>query len=177
MKKDFLVLDNFFPSEVHTKMKKLLIGDGSPWFFCPCIDYESEDEINDITKYQFIHYFFKDGEWVSNPTPVLPLYNKLKPASLLKIKANLQPRSETLTVNSFHVDIGGYPPGHITAIYYLNTCNGKTIFESGEEIESVENRLLLFSGDKRHTGTSVTDSKVRCLINFNFIQDPNESWL
>jgi hypothetical protein len=37
------------------------------------------------------------------------------------------------------------------------------------EIESVENRMLLLSGDQIHTGTTSTDER-RCLINFNFLR-------
>ena len=45
----------------------------------------------------------------------------------------------------------------------------KTIFEKGQEIESRENRLILFDGRLKHAGTTSTDSKRRILINFNYL--------
>ena len=55
-----------------------------------------------------------------------------------------------------------------TGIFYMNTNNGKTIFEDGEEIDSVENRMVIFPASKRHAGTTHTDTICRCLINFNW---------
>jgi hypothetical protein len=57
-----------------------------------------------------------------------------------------------------------------TAIFYLNTNDGYTIFEKdGEKIDSLENRMLIFDSSERHSGTNCTDQKYRAVINFNFI--------
>jgi hypothetical protein len=46
--------------------------------------------------------------------------------------------------------------------------------ETGDKIESIENRLILFPNDLLHTGITQTDTKVRVLINFNFVLEKKE---
>ena len=66
-----------------------------------------------------------------------------------------------------HVDL---TMNQTTAIFYFNTSNGWTEFEScGTKIESIANRLLIFSGDKYHCGTSCTDQHARVVLNINYI--------
>ena len=55
-----------------------------------------------------------------------------------------------------------------TSIFYVNTNNGYTEFEDGTKVESVENRLVTFSLNMKHRGTSCTDEKTRVVINFNY---------
>ena len=68
----------------------------------------------------------------------------------------------------FHKDIDNNLENQKTGIFYINTNNGKTIFESGEQVDSVENRMIIFPGSLMHTGTTHTDTNIRCLINFNW---------
>jgi hypothetical protein len=60
-------------------------------------------------------------------------------------------------------------PRVISGVLYLNTNDGKTVFKSGEEAESVANRVVRFTANQMHTGTSHTNTKYRALINFNYI--------
>ena len=53
-------------------------------------------------------------------------------------------------------------------LLYMNTNNGKTIFEDGEEVDSVENRMVIFPASRMHAGTTHTDAMYRCVINFNW---------
>ena len=55
-----------------------------------------------------------------------------------------------------------------TAILYINTNNGITIFETGEEIKSEENKIVMFPSNLKHTGTTHTDEKVRVVLNINY---------
>ena len=78
---------------------------------------------------------------------------------------------ETLKVfeNSFHSD---YEPETAkrmqTAIYYVNSNDGYTLFEDGTKVESVANRLVRFPASIKHTGTTCTNANRRVLINFNW---------
>ena len=57
------------------------------------------------------------------------------------------------------------------AIYYVNTNNGYTEFKDGEEVrkvESVANRMVFFDAELSHRGVSATDTRYRCVINFNW---------
>ena len=56
--------------------------------------------------------------------------------------------------HGFHHDVDNC----ITAIYYVNTNNGKTVFENGMEVDSVGNRLFVFDSNEEHTGTTSTDT-------------------
>ena len=60
--------------------------------------------------------------------------------------------------------------GQTTAIYYLNSNNGSTVFkDSGDKVESVANRLIVFDGSIEHAGTSCTDDSRRVVLNINYI--------
>ena len=91
--------------------------------------------------------------------------------SLIRIKANLYTRTNTIEHHADHTDL---PFEHKTALFYLNNNNGLTVLEDGTKVESVENRLLLFDGSKKHHSTSSTDS-VRININFNYFSKKEQN--
>ena len=62
-----------------------------------------------------------------------------------------------------------------TAIFYINSNNGYTIFkDTKEKVKSVPNRLLKFDTRMKHSGVSSTDEKRRVVINFNYIEKENK---
>ena len=60
-------------------------------------------------------------------------------------------------------------PDYKNSLNLINTNNGKTFFKDGFEVDSVENRMVIFDGNMIHAGSSTTDTKTRCVINLNFI--------
>ena len=56
---------------------------------------------------------------------------------------------------------------HKGGLFSLNTCDGFTVIE-GKEIESVANRMVFFDAELSHRGVSATDTRYRCVINFNW---------
>ena len=56
---------------------------------------------------------------------------------------------------------------HNTAIFYLNTCNGKTVVD-GTEVESVANRVVIFPANTPHYVVSQTDTDRRIVLNINY---------
>lgn len=165
------ILDDYLPPEQFGEVQAHLMEASWPWHFNAIID-GPEDE-SDPTKSQFTYGFFdrRDGWMNSGEKVIWPLTRKINPIAWLRIKANLNPWLPERRQNSFHIDMDGM--GEIpfwTSIFYINTNNGKTIFENGAEIESVANRLVTFPGIMRHTGCSCTDQKCRVLINFNYIK-------
>ena len=110
---------------------------------------------------------------------IRPIINKFPIIGLARIKANLEIYTgDEPFKGEFHTDIGLYDGDNKplilndlqTAIYYINTCNGYTEFEDGTKVESVANRLALFSGKLSHRGVRQTDTKSRCVINFNWFR-------
>ena len=96
---------------------------------------------------------------------VKPILNKLNVKALIRIKCNIYPRTEKLEIHKPHFD---YTYKHKGAIFYVNTNDGKTILDKNKQIDSVENRLLLFEPHFLHKSTSTTNAKVRININFNY---------
>jgi len=124
------------------------------------------------TNVMFAHgLYFKDeivSDWFPHFTCIL---DRLDIFSLLRIKINYMSPTTERIIHDFHVDItdDNAPKDIKTAIFYLNTNNGVTIFEdTKEEVESVSNRMITFPGYLRHTGTTATDKPYRILINFNY---------
>ena len=168
------VFDNFLPSESFHFVQTQLLSPGWPWYFQDQVDYASES--SDLEKSQFCYQLYRNHSWHgAGESIVSPFLPHLKPLTLVRVKANLQVRTETRKQNSFHVDL--LNPDHepyenlLTAIYYVNSNDGVTVFEDGTEIESVENRMIVFPSRTKHTGTTCTNAKRRVVINFNYFPE------
>ena len=161
------IIDNFLDKTYFKSLQDNILGSQFPWFISP-LTYEEED-----SEKQLVHMAYKEHKPHSNLYDnLIPCLNKLKVFSIFRIKANLLPRSDKRIIYDFHIDIGESPFNYKTAILYMNTNNGVTIFkDSGEEIKSVENRMIIFPGDSQHAGTTNTDKDIplRCLINFCYL--------
>ena len=155
------VIDDYLPSEQHTSLKNLMESDNFPWFFNKGKVFETDK----LFDYQFVHIFYNENKINSNYFDLLnPLIKELKPLSLIRIKANLNPISHQLIKFDKHKD---QPFKCKIAIYYLNDNDGYTMIE-GKKIESKANRIVFFNSDKEHYGTNSTNCNNRMLINFNY---------
>jgi hypothetical protein len=165
--KDYRIMDNFLDKNIFLNIKNIMENDEFPWFFVKKIN-ENHD-INDLTSY-FVHMFFlesNENSRISNYfNLIVPIITKINMLKLIRIKGNVYLNTETKIIHEKHVDYN-YP--HKGAIYYINTNNGKTILNNNLEIDSIENRLLIFNPNIPHSSTSTTDSKFRMNINFNYI--------
>lgn len=164
LKNNFKIYDNFLSDSDFLEIKNSLMSESFPWYF----SNEKTHGIDNVYNYQFYHIFYQNYSINSSLFNILdPLIIKINPLSIIKIKANLTPNFDKFINYGFHNDL---EEQCITAVYYINSNNGKTLFESGESIDSVENRLLLFNSKIKHAGTSCTDEKTRVLLNLNFIE-------
>ena len=75
-------------------------------------------------------------------------------------------RREQQIPDGFHVD---YKFDHKVCIFYINSNNGYTLFKSGEKVESIANRILIFDGLKEHSTVVQSDTSARYIININVI--------
>ena len=134
----------------------------------PLVDEQLCDEIDNI---QFSNWIYRDfepkGPQFALVQPII--YDpRLEICSINRIKANLTLRSPEVVKHGYHRDgIGNF----MVAIYYVNSNDGYTEFEDGTQVKSIENRLLVFDSSLRHTGTTCTNEKVRCVINFNYFPE------
>ena len=168
------VIDNFLPEEHFDKISNLLMGSGMIWNYNDVVDYRGSG-----SKTQFTHTFFSSTKGFISPLSdiVKPFIDLLKIDCLIRIKANLNVKCEENDRESkFHYDhelVGSkLPDGTLTsytAIYYVNTNNGYTLFKDGNfKVDSVANRLVIFDSSKLHKAVDCTDEKTRVVINFNY---------
>lgn len=162
------VYDNFLDQEVFSNVQNIMLSADIPWFMNQHIVKPDYKDIDQNYNYQFTHTFYRNHTHCSDffSDCIDPLFFKINPSSILRVKANLIPRTHETITHQMHVDIGHFKGK--TAIFYINTNDGKTIFEDGTEIDSVENRLVVFDSNILHTGTTCTNTRARCLINLNY---------
>ena len=162
------IIDNILSEELSEKIKNDLISSMFPLYYNNWVVGGEQDS---LCNYQFTHGFYRD---YGPHSPYLPnlkcIVDYLNPRAIIKIKANLNPRTDVKHTFDYHVDFPGSYNDTKTAIYYVNSNDGVTILEDGTKIESVQNRLVIFDQKTLHTGTTCTDQKVRCVINFNYIE-------
>ena len=167
------VADNFLPKEDYLKMQDYFFSNRIDWYAGTItgksVKYLNEKDVH-LNNFQLTHTFYSTQEF-SPPSPhikeILPVLDRIPIYQILRIKMNLNPRTETPWVSDFHTDTEGLD--NLTSIFYLNTCNGATVFEeSGEEYESKGNRLITFPAKMRHAGKTTTNAHARCVLNLNY---------
>ena len=143
------------------KLKETLNSNYFPWYKSLILS-EGED-------IQMVHTFYEFDKVLSNYFNLLdPYLEFLNIKKLIRIKCNLVLKTTKIQEHGFHVDYQ-MKEKFRTAILYINTNNGYTIFKkNNKKIKSVQNKLIDFDGRLQHTGTSCTDSKRRIVLNFNY---------
>ena len=114
-----------------------------------------------------VHKFYEFGKVLSDYFYLLnPCLELLNVKELARVKCNLILKTPKIEEHGFHIDYE-VKEKFRTAILYMNTNNGCTIFkENNKKIKSVENKLIDFDGHLQHMGTSCTDAPYRMVINF-----------
>ena len=160
---EYKIIDNFLPTEIFDNIVSEIVQN----IHFPLYIGNGVSNVNANDGYYFAHLLYDLSEPHSNKfNLMIPILDKLNPFTIKKIKVNFYPKTSEVTYHGWHVD---YDVPHKGAIYYLNTNNGKTIFNDGTEIESVSNRILLFDPSIKHRSTTCTDvSPGRYNINFNY---------
>ncbi len=162
------VIDDFLGDAAFLRLRAAVLAPGFPWERSAVI---SGADLPPQQNRQLVHGFRlrKPGLDYSSPRLGLldPVLARLQPRELVKAKVNLTPRQAGHVAYGLHVDTRW--PGATTAILYLNTNDGYTLFEDGATVASVANRLVLFDARRRHTGVSCTDAEFRLVLNLNVL--------
>lgn len=180
------IIDNFLPEDVfHDFMNPLLSGE-MPLHYVPTNSAQSQ--------WLQLQHGFYGSHLVACAGVPMPSFDYVSPitslighammehiypsrASLVRAKLNVVPKTSTKMHEGFHVDFeyeDERDPSikrhahHAVGLLYMNTTNGPTVFEDGEEIDCIENRLVIFDGLRPHTSTSCTDQKMRVALNTNY---------
>ena len=168
-KEDYEVIDNFLEKPVFDIIKDTMMSNAFPWYYNSGVVHLTKKD-NEPNQYQFNHHFYENHEPLSDFFQLIkPIVFKINPRCLMRAKANLNPKTENFFEHGYHVDYKNAPSNQRTAVFYLNTNNGYTLFKDGTKVESIENRLVSFKTDLLHTGSTCTDENRRVLINFNYI--------
>lgn len=169
------IIDDFLSHDDYTNLLNIMSGDMFPWHIGEAVTHNKLD-IEDKYNWQLYHMFCYPPAVMNYDTmPILqPLYAKLNPSSLIKVKANCNFVTEKIVEHGLHIDVAELGNICTTAVYYLNSNNGYTGFEDGTKVPSVGNRLVKFPTYMKHTGTSCTDEKNRLVININYLERKSE---
>jgi hypothetical protein len=99
------------------------------------------------------------------------LVKKINASEWVRIKLNLNPCNSQIIEHGFHIDHHSPRPDSWTAIYYVNSNDGYTLFEDGTKVASIKNRCVIFPSKLRHSGTNCTDVYARLVLNLNFYKE------
>tara|TARA_R110000765_G_scaffold31685_1_gene73887 strand:- start:2553 stop:3059 length:507 start_codon:yes stop_codon:yes gene_type:complete len=163
------IIDNFLDKQKYEEISSFIKGEEIPWY------YEKEDIIgNDKNKNGFFqHCFYTDYKPNSSGIDhINPLIKKIKPLSIIKIKANLIFRDVDTINCGYHND--NKSSSAYTAIFFLTNCNSITTLMLGDKklnVESKENRFLVFKSCVKHKVIYPNDIHKRYVINFNFFKE------
>ena len=161
---DYKIIDNALPQEEFENIKNDILDPFFPWHLVNQITDDKED-LPTYASFYFSHMFWKGFDIEPASQMFAPLLKLMDCHAVFRIKANCYPSTPERIIHDSHFD---YEYPHKGAIYYLNTNNGLTILEDKVEVESIENRLLLFDPSKMHASTTCTDTKCRINVNFNY---------
>lgn len=164
---EIIVTENFIEEEQFQKIQSTLMGSEFEWRFNDHVNRSYDlNETEDVNIFQFVHVFYSNHSRHSNYFNLIdPYIKKLNVKSLIRVKANLLTRTNEIIEHGYHTDQNFDCK---TAIAYINTNNGYTIFDDGKKINSVENRVVQFDTNIEHSGSTCTDQKTRIVINFNY---------
>lgn len=183
------VVDDFLPEAYQDMVEELLLGESFPWYLnaSTTLTYPF-GKTNTTDGFQFTHMFMERNKVLSDSYSLLELMRRhiaktqgVHVGEVLRIKANL---------NTPQID---YPQGHhfaahtdteeanvMTCLYYVNDCDGETIFfdkKTLKEVNRVEpkkGRLVIFNANTPHAGRPPIKAKQRCVINLNFANQPQD---
>ena len=155
------VIDNFLPEEEFGSIQSFMMGGEFEWFYCEGAVRENDG------LFHMAHMFYQP-EVGSNSEHLLMwsnFMNQVGAKECTRIKANLTFKTPTIELTEYHIDYEDIK----TAIFYINTNNGYTEFESGVRVSSVANRVCIFDSNLKHRGTTHTEPDPRrIVVNFNY---------
>ena len=173
------VMDDFLPPEEFETIRSLVCNETKDFSFrffphkyvSSPSELEDQSLRNDYWNWYGIHLLYNFD--VPNSPYFESIYQLFIPRfkdlgmceSLIRIKANFFPYTETLKEHHPHQD---YPFFNTGAIYSLNTCDGFTRMADGSKVDSVANRIVFFDASSSHNSTTTSDCAARYNINFNF---------
>jgi len=168
--KKIKVIKNLVKPKFFIPMCKFISSTFFPWYLNNVINNNDPNEKH----FQFVHTFIAHDDFnnavINTPEKNLdiirPVLSALKVNEVLRCKLNLTTRTSEPVTHGLHVD--GIEGATHTAVFYLNTNNGGTVFENGKKYTSIANQAIIFNPSLKHSGITCTDEKVRLVLNINY---------
>ena len=175
---DLRVIDNALNTDSLLELQEIFNHHETGWYKSDGISSADSTNaiVNPLDNYYFVHLIYLDYKPVSSCFDrVAEILMKLLRdkegndfRALTRIKANFYPRTTEVQLHPWHCDTSTME-GMRGALLSLNTCDGFTGFADGTEVDSVENRLVLFDATKKHHSTSCSNAQYRLNINVNYV--------
>ena len=164
MIKKHKVIKNFLDKDIFLKIQKELFSTNFSWFWQ---NYQ-HDKVWHKSIYTH-NFYIKNRPYSDFFEPMIrPIIEKLNCNMLSDVRANCSLIDTKRQYSDFHTD-RRYKCK--SAIFYMNTCNGYTVLGEKEKIKikCVENSMLIFDSQIKHSAASQTDKERRIVININYI--------
>ena len=175
---DITVIDNFLDKDDFIELKEIWTHENTTWNLTPGISADDSTNAikNPLDNYMFNHLVYKDNRIFSDAFE--KVYSILHPHMnemfgnafrvITRIKVNMYTRTHEVQNHPWHVDSQDIV-GLRGLLLCFNTCDGYTGFDDGTEINSVENRGILFDATERHHSTSCSNAPYRLNMNINYV--------
>tara|TARA_E500000331_G_scaffold106201_1_gene102910 strand:- start:21189 stop:21680 length:492 start_codon:yes stop_codon:yes gene_type:complete len=161
------VTEDFLQEEYYDHLNEIITSTQFPWMFQKRVANIEEDPEEDLNHYYFVHSLFFQNK-IESPLydDFLYLFQSLNVQFLHRARVLMFVNQGEQYIHDRHVD---HTTNCKTALIYMNTNDGFTDFETGERVESVKNRLLLFDGSIPHSSSTPTNTKERLLLSVTYI--------
>jgi hypothetical protein len=154
--------NNFLPIEEFKKLQNLIFHLDFPW--------RIRQSMTDLDKniyftYSFFNHYKVNSDFYEEY--IIPILTKLKCVSPMEIRANMF-LNKLFDKSGWHTDFNF---NNLTAILYLNNCNGGTELQFNGKIKFIkatENKMIVFSSNTKHRVCTSTDVDRRYILNFNY---------
>lgn len=171
---NYQIIDNFLEQGTFERFVEIFSTPHFPWYFNDGIAKKQLDGNYELDNYYFTHHIYKNDMSQSDFFNMFNVfYEKLNIFSLLRIQLNLYTRTANKIDHDWHIDYSQEKEKKwTTCVYYLNSNDGTTsLIQNDKEVyvESVANRILIFSGNMLHRSSTCTNSKTRMVANINYV--------
>ena len=165
----YSVVDNFLEKNEYENLKNLILNPEFPWRRRSSLTENSKGK--DVG--YFTYNFFNDFNVYSDEfaTHIVPILKKLKAFSIIEARANLFIKEFWLSDEpNYHVDCPNILHNK-TAILNLTSSDGGTLLKVNDKeikIDSVENRLIIMTGNVLHSTFKNKKTDSRYILNLNY---------
>ena len=175
---DLRIIDNWLSTSEFLVLKDIFTSTTCNWFIVNGISANSETmkNLNPLDNYMFAHMVYQQYTPYSNYWDKVMeiIHPKLKETcgqdfrAISRIKVNMYPRTPEVVQHPWHTDSAEIQ-GLRGLLLSFNTCDGYTGFADGTEVDSVENRAILFDSTEKHYSTSCSNASYRLNMNINYV--------